>query len=248
MLADDSSIWDSFAAQFKTVRRPGIALVGPSGAGKSSLFNYLAGKKPTHLALTAERVYESARFGGRYIQVTDTPGSEFQVNLKKETHDFVKSSKLDVLVILLGHGYLDTVGHSGLERPGKKGAYNSITEYRAATLQEEIDWLIDFGKKVIETKKKIAYCMVAINKLDLWESPPVEVLAYYRTLFTRPDIFEGIERLCKKNTKPSFHPIHCTYNSFKGSSPKGEYSIQSSALSLAVFRAELAQRMAEVAS
>lgn len=245
IFSEDRSFWSALAAQFKTVRRRGIAIVGPSGGGKTSLCNFLCGRPIAPSHSTAERVGDETRFGARYIRVMDTPGSQFHVNLETETYQFVEEAKIDVLVVVLAYGYLDTIGIRDLRRPGMKKPYTSLERYLDRARREEVEWLQAFAERVEASNAKIPYCMVVINKMDHWW-PPDAVLKHYQKGKAKTAIESIVRQLCRKGAQASLHSIHCSYNSFKGAPPVGDLSTESALLTLSVLRAELAARMSEI--
>jgi len=248
IFAEDSSFWKELVAQFKIVHRKGIAIVGPSGVGKTSLCHYLSGKRTVTLYSTEERKYETGRFNSRYVQIADTPGSYIHVNLKRESYDYIRKGDISILILRLGYGYLDTIGIQGFSRPGqRRSQIDTLEEYLNKTRQEEIEWLEDLLSGIPEIKKTIPYCMVVLNKMDHWHNEIDHVLPYYKTGTVREQIDEIVKKFCRQDVQASFHPIACTYNSFKGNAPNGRLSLESSLLSLHVLRAEIGRRLKEIA-
>jgi hypothetical protein len=247
LLSDQRSLQKALVAQFKTVRRRGVAIVGPSGSGKTSLFNYLRGKDVIQpIASTSERVLHASRFGSRFVRVADTPGSTYQVNLTSETYSYLERSRIDVLVVMLCYGYLDTIGIQGLRRPGQRENSASVADYLAVGLSEELAWLQDLSGRLTGNQKPISYCMIVLNKMDQWSEDHRAVVKYYtKKNPMRAEIDQLVERVCRANTEPSFHPVACAYNSFKGQAPSGAMSAEACVLGLAVLRAEIRRRLLE---
>lgn len=250
LLVGEDSLVQILKAQFKFSLRRGVAIVGPSGSGKTSLFNYLRGEsviRPS--ASTADRKHESARLGSRIIRITDTPGSPIHVDLRSETFKYVERGHINVLVVMLCYGCLDTVGVAGLRRPGRREHFESIEKYVEASQQEELDWLSDLGDHLSQVKKKIPYCMIVINKMDQWSERHDQVLSYYSGSGPLRDRIDAIVRAaCRSEVKASFHPVACTYNSFKGNAPTGTMSAESCLLSLNILKEEIRLRLQEVTS
>jgi energy-coupling factor transporter ATP-binding protein EcfA2 len=246
LLSDQRSVIAALTAQFKTVRRAGVAIIGPSGAGKSSLFNYLRGEAVIQpQASTSQREARSARFRSRYVSVVDTPGSPFHVDFKRESVRAIDTKPVDVLVVMLAYGYLDTIGLTDLRRPGLRTVFPSREQYIEAARLEELDWLSDFAEKAIRPRRPIPYCMVVINKMDQWLSEQKAVMTYYEEPPVRKNINALVKKLCRSGVSPTFHPIACAYNSFKAQAPCGEMSAEASAITLAITRAEVLKRLSE---
>jgi energy-coupling factor transporter ATP-binding protein EcfA2 len=248
LLSDRHSVFASVAAQFKTVKKEGLALVGPSGVGKTSLFNYLRGEAViAPIESTSERAVKSARFQTRYISVADTPGSKVHVNFRKETGRFVQSKPIDILVLMLAYGYLDTVGLTDLRRPGRRLPYETREEYVQAGRLEELEWIEEFTDRTTPPKRKIPYLLIVVNKMDQWLPELDAIVQYYDSGESAKRIAALTKHFCRTGVKPSFHPVACTYNSFKGRAPVGEMSAEAAVLSLAVLRGEITRRLMEIA-
>lgn len=250
LLVGDDSLLQILTAQFKLSLRKGVAIVGPSGSGKTSLFNYLQGQsviRPS--ASTSDRKHASARFGSRIIRITDTPGSHVHVDLRNETFKYIERGQINVLAIMLCYGCLDTVGLIGLKRPGRRSTLASLEKYLEACRREELDWLRDLGDHLSQVKKKIPYCMIILNKMDQWSELHDQVITYYREpgeLRTQIDTI--VQAACRSNVEPSFHPVACAYNSFKGNAPTGTMSAESCLLSLNILKEEIRLRLQEAIS
>ncbi len=247
LLYGKNRFYDPILANLKLAQRKGIAIVGPSGVGKTSLFNFIAGKPIIRPAgSSSERKHDYTFIGPKKFLVTDTPGSLIQVNLAKETFEYIERGKINVLILVMCHGYLDTMGIHDLRRPGQREPANSIESYLIQSQREEIEWIEDFVTRAELMTRKIPYIMVAINKMDQWLNYQREVIRYYQEGKIRSHIDALAKKCCRLDTSPSFHPIACTYNSFKGSSPDGGMSAESALLTLAIFRAEIRQRLEEI--
>jgi len=88
--------------------------------------------------------------------------------------------------------------------------------------------------------------MVVINKMDQWRADHDTVLSYYSSGEGRKSLNKLVKKLCRSGVSPTFHPIACTYNNFKGQAPSGEMSAEASVLTLALLRAEIMKRLYEV--
>ena len=245
--SDDASFWKTMAAQFKLVERKGICLIGPSGVGKTALFNALSGAslvKPRES--TSRRRNVAVRYGTRYIRLTDTPGSVYHVDIEKHTYDIIRAGKIKILMLVLGYGYLETVGAPPLSRPSlDKKQHASLPGYLSATRSEEIKWAREAAKFIPKVKNKIQYLMVVLNKLDLW----IDRFSQTIELYTHGPIYEEILKIashwCRTDIKASFHPVSTIYDSFYGKPPSGKMSAEASSLSVQLLRAQIRLRLLE---
>lgn len=247
-LLREAPLRDTLISQFLPVAQRGLAIVGPSGVGKTSLYNYLVGKSSlTPAYSTPERSAGRTRIGRRRVAVVDTPGSFVQVNLARETYEYIRGGKPSILLIMLAYGYLDTIGVPGLRRPGfASREESSVQDYLAKARDEELDWLRDLLQDEGNVKGKIPYCMIVVNKADQWSAQTDMVLDYYRAGKASKHIQAVVNKFCRTGTQPSFHVAATTYNSFKGTAPVAEWSAESAQLSLAILRAEIRYRWNEL--
>lgn len=245
-VADLLSYQESFAsilkAQFKTKNRRGICFIGPSGAGKTELWQDLTSKRSNIRRPTSERDYGQARFGSRIIKVVDTPGSQYHVNIDKEVYKHIETNKIDILVLVLAGGYLDTVDMPGLRRPGETTTYKTLPAFLSHNRYEEIQWLKELLVQSPPKKLTARHLMVVLNKMDHWYDSRHEVLDYYENKGPADSIKKAAAKFCRPDVQPSFHCVAARYNSFKGSPPCGNMSEELSISTRLILRTEILRR------
>ncbi|MFY9221289.1 MAG: hypothetical protein WAQ98_01390, partial [Blastocatellia bacterium] len=143
----------------------------------------------------------------------------------------------------LANGYLESLTPSSelFKRPGWKAPEQSLDNYLIKTRQEEIEWI----RKTLDLlpNNKATYCMVAINKQDLWSDDAENVIKRYEN---DENIQNFVNKFCKANVSPSFHPLFCDYDSFMGIAPTGVLSRNASNLSMLLFKFQIAIRLGEL--
>jgi hypothetical protein len=246
---DEQRLKRTFVAQLHLAQRRGTSIVGPSGSGKTAIFDFLATGRMSvsSTSPTGEVTHADPLTHWRYIRVHDTPGTVDHAAFGEHTLGHIRNKPIDVLLLVVSAGRLQTAGTAPFTRPGPV-SYSNFEDYRNAALGEELEWLRFVVSKAATPKRPIPYFMVVVNKLDLWGNDIDAVMTYYEDGKPRAISDQIASAWCRKGVTPSFHSTAARYNSLWGMPPTGSMSIEAAETSLRILRAEIRARLLEAGS
>ena len=171
---------DWLRLQLRLTNRRGVLFIGPSGAGKSRIISCLS-DTPYNDRSNIRKEDFFTPLAGRYTLIRSAVGDRFQPHFFEDT--LISLTKgVDIIVLVLAYGYLDTVSEEILHRPERASGYRNIEDYLRAARSEEKDWVHYVTKKLgpLPAKQRAKQMIVVANKTNLWKRPSI-VKAHYMT-------------------------------------------------------------------